>query len=116
MHTTMAAPEPMRRFNMIERNILHKRLDTKANNKEAEKVKLLDSADFEKDGAAAVAMCNYVKAIYNYMYTTQELAKKGITVGDMKRQEMFHRGGSGKWNQDSLSKVKKNAEECAKND
>lgn len=101
---------------MIERNILHKRLDTKANNKEAEKVKLLDSADFEGDGAAAVAMCNYVKAIYQYMYTTQELAKKGITVANMRRQEMFHRGGSGKWNQDSLSKVKKNAEECAKND
>lgn len=64
---------------MIEKDKLGVRLDTKANAKECEFVQTLDPKDFVEDGPAAVAMCNYVKACYNYMHTTKALAKKGIT-------------------------------------
>jgi predicted alpha-1,6-mannanase (GH76 family) len=70
LHTTLNAPEPVHRFENIERGNLHKRLNTKANTKECEKVKLLDPEDFVEDGHAAVALCRYVKAIYEYMHVT----------------------------------------------
>jgi len=79
LHTTLNAPEPIRRFNSIERKILAARLDTKANAKEIEKVKLLNPEDYQEEGFAAMALCTYVKAVYNFMFTTKELAKKGIT-------------------------------------
>ena len=99
---------------MIERNVLANRLHTKANAKEREKVKELNIADYEEDGRAAVAMCRYVKAIYNYMDTVKLMRKKGITEEQMNRQRLFHRGTSMNWNEGSLGKVKKVAEECRK--
>lgn len=64
---------------MIERKILAARLDTKANKNEVKKVEELNPEDYQDDGYAAMALCRYVKAIYNYMFTVKALAKKGIT-------------------------------------
>lgn len=98
---------------MIEKDKLGVRLDTKANAKECEFVQTLDPKDFVEDGPAAVAMCNYVKACYNYMHTTKALAKKGITQEAMARHIMFCKGSSKGYGKKTLSKVKKTADECA---
>jgi len=112
LHTTMAAPEPINRFIMIEKDKLKDRLDTKANLKECEFVSTLDPKDFVEDGAAAVAMCNYVKACYEYMHTTKALKKKGITQESMRAHMMFCKGSSKGYGKKTLSKIKKTTEEC----
>jgi len=65
---------------------LPKRLDTKANKKERA---VVDGEDFtpefyREDGPAAMAMCRWVKAIYNYMDVAKVMMRKGLSPADMK--------------------------------